>query len=944
MAKFNFYQVNGGEEAWHEVLAESRQALIATLKPRFITVLAVSALITETSTREDINALKYSGPLYFDWDAPDIETCLAKFRQFLDKLREADVDLNSIRLFATGGRGFHCEIPAEIFLPKVPKAGIQFLPGIYKEMCFDLYTDTMDLRVYSARKGRMWRTPNVARENGKFKVPLTVDEALNMTVEDYAVLCSAERVAPQIAPPVFNQKLGVMYAKAEQKVADAAKKRKNASKDLELLARFKGQYPPSLLKVMQGEGSGDIGFHQIAMQIAITSNALGKKEEEMLTLCEPLIQNHQSDGVRYNTPQKRKNELSRMFRYTADNVCYTYNRDAVRKLVPNGAATPDLDGLSEKAGEVISAGDGEDEDDEYLGGVFLTDRGIYKKGEDGVKQISDVSFLSATLLHNAHTGKDLGLEAEVLVKGQNRGLVLMDQATFLNRANFQRFAMAHRGGFKGNDNDIVSVSTILGNMAMSNGGLVYMVNREGLDVIQRPGSKQKGDYDLMWVSHEKVDTASEIRYKHRGDPNDIGLFHSDLFDSPPLSGSEHEAGVIEAMFNLNTQYSSACMIGWLVSAFHRQIYHRFFKQFPLLSVFGQAGCGKSKTIEALMHMHYFLSDPIIASCDQASNWAIQGQVKSSASIPIVLDEYKPTQLKQGRHSFLKGMFRSAYTADTFMKGGRQGEIGSSYRDLHSDSLSGPIIFIGEYLEGETAVMERSVIVPLQKTYIVGREKYFNLVRDHSEVLSSLGRDILSATFALKSLADFKASVDSYYEEATALIGRGDNHRPVFNLAVVLHGLEFLRQVLKHRFDDRFQMTIEQLKAAASDVQLHVASTVMSEPAKVLNCLALMSNTEDPGTEVGLRQGMDYEYVGADMIDIKVRNCYVKYVAWSKRKGITPLYENEEGYIHGLANFGPLRNKAAVIDSPLKVSGVEKIYRFSVQALAKEGVEPFKGAL
>lgn len=55
----------------------------------------------------------------------------------------------------------------------------------------------------------------------------------------------------------------------------------------------------------------------------------------MLALCEGLIQNHVSDGSRYNMPAKRRAELSHQFRYTSDNPCYSYSRGAVRNLVPN---------------------------------------------------------------------------------------------------------------------------------------------------------------------------------------------------------------------------------------------------------------------------------------------------------------------------------------------------------------------------------------------------------------------------------------------------------------------------------------------------------------------------------------------------------------------------------------------------------------------------------
>lgn len=182
-------------------------------------------------------------------------------------------------------------------------------------------------------------------------------------------------------------KLAVLYAQAEQKVTAAAKRKKDSSKDKELLARFKGQYPPTLARIMAGEGTAeDVGFHQIAMQIAITSNALGKKEEAMLEACAGLIDNHVSDGSRYNTPAKRRAELSRMYAYTNDNICYTYSKDAVRRVAPAGASTVDLDGVPGEAGEVL--GDTGDDQDGYLSGVFLTEGGIYRRTEDGSMKLS----------------------------------------------------------------------------------------------------------------------------------------------------------------------------------------------------------------------------------------------------------------------------------------------------------------------------------------------------------------------------------------------------------------------------------------------------------------------------------------------------------------------------------------------------------------------------
>ena len=248
-------------------------AQIETLNPQTVSArIGVTAPFNQRAPQKRCRRFCRSTP---HPTGPDTDTVITQYRSFLAKLVEHGVDLTMLRLFATGGRGFHIEVPWECFIPKPPKNGMQRLPAIYKEIAFELFVDTLDMRVYSGRKGRMWRTPNVVRENGKYKVPVTVDESLSMTATDYQLLCSTPREAPSITPPLLCQKLAVLYAKASGKIESAAKRKKGAKKDFELLARFKGQFPPSLAKILAGEGTAEnVGFHQIALQVAITANAL----------------------------------------------------------------------------------------------------------------------------------------------------------------------------------------------------------------------------------------------------------------------------------------------------------------------------------------------------------------------------------------------------------------------------------------------------------------------------------------------------------------------------------------------------------------------------------------------------------------------------------------------------------------------------------------------
>src|SRR4051812_42900064 len=128
---FYYLQPNGGEEAWECCLADQREQVIAQRKPRFVTVLDLDSPIDDSMSREQIDAVKYRGPLYFDFDGTDIDTVKDKFQQFLGKLAELEVDLDMVRLYATGGRGFHVEVPVEIFNAKPPKQGVAKLPLVY---------------------------------------------------------------------------------------------------------------------------------------------------------------------------------------------------------------------------------------------------------------------------------------------------------------------------------------------------------------------------------------------------------------------------------------------------------------------------------------------------------------------------------------------------------------------------------------------------------------------------------------------------------------------------------------------------------------------------------------------------------------------------------------------------------------------------------------------
>jgi hypothetical protein len=310
-------QVKGGDETWALILADQEEHLVKDKKPAFTTILAADCDFVDKMDAEDFAKVHYRGPLYVDFDASSIDEATEQFQKFLTKLRDDHgFDLTQASLYASGGKGYHCIIPSQCFVPKVSPRGYMQLPAIYKEMAMELYVDCLDLRVYTARRGRMFRTANVERPDkpGVHKVQLTVDEVFGMTEERYREVVKVPRHLPPSTPPQLNAGLALLFSQAFDKVDKNVKNRKSAKADEALLKRFGGDVPETLKFLMDGKKLAEgIGFQKIATQLAITAHALGKNEDQFLTLCTGLCNDHVSDGSRYNTPDKRRRELSRMF-------------------------------------------------------------------------------------------------------------------------------------------------------------------------------------------------------------------------------------------------------------------------------------------------------------------------------------------------------------------------------------------------------------------------------------------------------------------------------------------------------------------------------------------------------------------------------------------------------------------------------------------------------
>lgn len=348
------YFTSNGKTTWTARDTGQVKALLeGSDAPEFRTVLAVvGAADFDAMTVTEQRAVRHIGPWYADFDGETLDEAITDFKALLGKLQGLGLDLGTCRLFATGGRGFHIEVPPECFtVSGLPAEGVAGLPRIYLEMAHALHVGCMDLRVYSGRRGRMWRVPNRPRESGLYKVALTLDEALSITAESYAELCSGPRAWPHVAAPTFCPGLASLYSAARDKVNRPKKSRKQPERLVaELDRRFKARglpLPPSLLLLLDGKlpARDAVGWNTICVQVAITARAMGMDEDTLIKLAEPLLAGHHGDSGRYATRSQRERELRNKLAYFDGEGLYDFSAAGIKSILPKGLPCNDLEGL-----------------------------------------------------------------------------------------------------------------------------------------------------------------------------------------------------------------------------------------------------------------------------------------------------------------------------------------------------------------------------------------------------------------------------------------------------------------------------------------------------------------------------------------------------------------------------------------------------------------------
>ncbi|MGI6497269.1 MAG: DNA-binding protein [Oscillospiraceae bacterium] len=226
------------------------------------------------------------------------------------------------------------------------------------------------------------------------------------------------------------------------------------------------------------------------------------------------------------------------------------------------------------------------------------------------------------------------------------------------------------------------------------------------------------------------------------------------------------------------------ILAWMAGCFIKAHLRERSVKFPHLMLIGEAGSGKSNTLERVI-MPVFSRSKIIAA-GQTTAFTLMKDAASSNTIPMALDEFKPSKIDRYRLDALLNHFRNSYD-------GQEGIRGRADQSVVSYALLAPLVVAGEEAADEAAIRERSIELLFSKKDLrpVEYRAAFGWLCSNTDMLGGLGRSLLNTALETKT-----ADVYGWYEESLGAFAKELPSRVVNNLACMMAGLRLLERLCR----------------------------------------------------------------------------------------------------------------------------------------------------
>ncbi len=180
---------------------------------------------------------------------------------------------------------------------------------------------------------------------------------------------------------------------------------------------------------------------------------------------------------------------------------------------------------------------------------------------------------------------------------------------------------------------------------------------------------------------------------------------------PDVRGTRDTArDVWDHLWKLGDPRVLAPILGWHVAALWApEIRAAMGGRFPLLNLWASRGSGKTTLLEWAALAVGGGAQVLTA---RATRFALLRDLAASTTIPVLLDEYRRAELSDHQLGSLHDLLRRAYDGSS----DQRGQHDQTVRTYH---LQSPVVLAGESRIADPALADRSILIALQRTDLVG---------------------------------------------------------------------------------------------------------------------------------------------------------------------------------------------------------------------------------
>lgn len=360
--------------------------------------------------------------------------------------------------------------------------------------------------------------------------------------------------------------------------------------------------------------------------------------------------------------------------------------------------------------------------DEFGKSIYIYNNSYYKRTPNGDRPISNFILVPVEIIKNdIITILTLDLISTTTKKIRKK-ISLED---FMSSKSFKKAINNIDFCFTGTDNDLEYIKSFLAKERF----------------VEKTGVLHTGFYkeDDKWLFVSGDKTINQIL---EFDDRYVLIENYKELDTSLLSVNsitkEELITISGSLFKFNNLKKTATILAYAASTFLKE---RLWKsstiKFPHLLLVGEAGSGKSQTVESIIAPILGLNRAALGA-SKCTSFTTLKIASSSNTCPLVIEEYKPSQIGPTRVKDISNLLRDIYDHHA-------GTRGRADQSIVTYNLQSPIIMVGESGTSETAVVERSLQITFSKLDIAElpiREDFARL-KNNEELLNKFGRALLN---------------------------------------------------------------------------------------------------------------------------------------------------------------------------------------------------------